>query len=88
MLHCHACEVAIRPIAVGRRNWLFAGSPRGGCAAATIFTLIESCKQAGVDPQVYFADVLTRVATHPASRIEELIPARWKTLFGPATASA
>jgi transposase len=87
-IHNNACEVAVRPIAVGRRNWLFAGSPRGGRAAATIYTLVESCKQAGVDPQVYLADVLTRVATHPASRIDELIPARWKTLFGPATVSA
>ena len=85
-IHNNACEVAIRPVAVGRRNWLFAGSPRGGRAAATIYTLVESCKQAGVDPQAYLADVLTRIATHPASRVHELLPARWKTLFAPATA--
>jgi len=83
-IHNNACEVAIRPVAVGRRNWLFAGSPRGGRAAATIYTLIESCKKAGVHPQVYLADVLTRVATHPASRIDELTPANWKRLFGPS----
>lgn len=82
-IHNNACEVAIRPVAVGRRNWLFAGSLRGGRAAATIYTLIESCKKAGVHPQVYLADVLTRVATHPASRIDELTPVNWKRLFGP-----
>jgi len=87
-IHNNACEVAIRPVAVGRRNWLFAGSPRGGRAAATIYTLVESCKQAGVNPQVYLADVLTRVATHPASQVDELIPARWKTLFATAAPAA
>ena len=79
-IHNNACEVAIRPVAVGRRNWLFAGSPRGGRAAATIYTLIESCKRAGVDPQTYLADALTRVATHSASTGPRT-PAR--TLEGP-----
>jgi len=87
-IHNNACEVAIRPVAVGRRNWLFAGSPRGGRAAATIYTLVESCKKAGVDPRVYLTDVLTRVATHPASQVDELIPARWKTLFATAAPAA
>lgn len=80
-IHNNACEVAIRPVAVGRRNWLFAGSVRGGRAAATIYTLVESCKKAGVDPLRYLADVLLRVAMHPASRVEDLIPANWKRLF-------
>lgn len=87
-LHNNACEVAVRPVAVGRKNWLFAGSVRGGEAAATIYTLVESCKKAGVDPYAYLKDVLVRVATHPASRIDELIPANWKRLFGASTASA
>jgi transposase len=81
-IHNNACEVSIRPVAVGRRNWLFAGSVRGGHAAATIYTLVESCKLAGVDPYAYLADVLLRVATHPASRVEELVPASWKQLVG------
>ena len=79
-IHNNACEVAIRPIAVGRKNWLFAGSVRGGHAAATFYTLVQSCTIAGVDPLEYLADVLIRVATHPASRVDELIPARWKQL--------
>lgn len=82
-IHNNACEVAIRPVAVGRRNWLFAGSVRGGQAAATIYTLVESCKKAGIDPYHYLADVLTRVAIHPASRVHDLIPANWKRIFGP-----
>jgi len=81
-IHNNSCERAIRPIAVGRRNWLFAGSERGGEAAAIIYTLIESCRRAGLDPFRYLRDVLLRVGTHPASRVEELVPARWKQLFG------
>ncbi len=76
----NACERAIRPIAIGRRNWLFTGSPRGGHAAAVAYTLIESCRIAKVDIVNYLADVLVRVATHPASRIEELLPDRWEKL--------
>jgi transposase len=71
------CERSIRPIAIGRRNWLFAGSIRGGEAAAVIYTLIESCRIAKVDCVNYLADVLVRVATHPANRVEDLLPENW-----------
>jgi len=71
------CERSIRPIAIGRRNWLFAGSVRGGEAAAVVYTLIECCRLAKVDMASYLADVLVRVATHPADRLEELVPSRW-----------
>ena len=71
------CERSIRPIAIGRRNWLFTGSERGGRSAATIYTLIESCRLAGIDMLSYLADVLVRVATHPASRTPELLPEHW-----------
>jgi len=74
--------LSIRPIAIGRRNWLFAGSMRGGRAAATVFSLAESCRLADIDPVDYFADVLVRVGTHPASRVEELLPENWARLFG------
>jgi transposase len=76
----NACERAIRPIAIGRRNWLFTGSLRGGRAAAVVYTLIESCRLANVDMIAYLADVLVRVATHPANRVEELLPGNWATL--------
>ena len=81
-IHNNSCERSIRPIAIGRRNWLFAGSERGGEAAAIVYSLIESCRRAKIDPFVYLRDVLLRIATHPASRVEELVPARWKELFG------
>lgn len=84
----NACERAIRPIAIGRKNWLFAGSMRGGRAAATVFTLVESCRIVGVDPVDYLADVLVRVSSHPASRIEELLPDNWARLFGQESAEA
>lgn len=84
----NACERAIRPVAIGRKNWLFAGSMRGGRAAAVIYTLVESCKLAGVDVLAYLADVLVRVATHPASRIDELLPANWAKHFAAQAAAS
>ncbi len=87
-IHNNACENAIRPVAVGRKNWLFAGSERGGHAAATIYTLVESCRREGLDPFLYLRDVLVRVATHPADRVHELVPAAWKHLFASPTAGS
>ena len=80
-IHNNDSERAVRPVAVGRKNWLFAGSERGGRAAAIAYTLIRSCKLADVDAFDYLRDVLVRVATHPASRVGELTPANWKRLF-------
>jgi transposase len=79
----NACERAIRPIAIGRNNWLFAGSMRGGRAAAVAYSLIASCRQAEVDVVTYLTDVLVRVATHPASRVEDLLPQNWAKQFAP-----
>ena len=68
-------ERAIRPIALGRKNHLFAGSDGGGEHWAVVASLIETCKMNGVDPQAYLRDVLARiVARHPMSRIDELLP--------------
>lgn len=80
-IHNNTSEHAVRPVAVGRKNWLFAGSERGGQAAAIAYSLIESCRRVGVDPYHYLRDVLLRVATHPASRVHELTPANWKRLY-------
>jgi hypothetical protein len=76
----NACENAIRPVAVGRKNFLFAGSVRGGEAAAIMYSLIGSCRAAQVDRWEYLRDVLVRVATHPASQVADLLPARWAEL--------
>ncbi len=71
-------ENQIRPIAIGRNNWLFAGSLRGGQRAAAAMSLIQSAKLNGHDPHAYLKDVLTRLPTHINSRIEELLPQRWR----------
>jgi transposase len=74
----NAAERALRCIAIGRKNYLFAGSDAGGRRAAAMYSLIESAKLNGVNPQHYLADVLTRIADHPARRIDELLPSNWQ----------
>jgi transposase len=71
-------ENRIRPVALGRNNWLFAGSLRAGKRAATVMSLIQSAKLNRHDPYRYLKDVLERLPTHPASRLEELLPHRWQ----------
>jgi hypothetical protein len=70
----NAAERAIRPIALGRKNWLFAGSDRGGERAAGILSLIETARLDGLDPERYLREVLDRIADHPISRIADLLP--------------
>jgi transposase len=79
----NAAERALRCIALGRRAWLFAGSDR----AATIYSLIATAKLNRVDPQAWLADVLRRIADHPASRLDELLPWHWKQPEIPAAAA-
>jgi transposase len=74
----NAAERTMRRVAVGRKNWLFAGSPAGGERAAVLYSLVESCRLAQVEPFAYLRDVISRVATHPMSRIGELTPRGWK----------
>lgn len=71
-------ENQIRPWAVGRSNWLFAGSLRAGQRAAAIMSLIRSAQLNGLDPLAYLKDVLTRLPTHKASDIDALLPHRWQ----------
>jgi transposase len=74
----NAAERALRGIALGRRSWLFCGSDRGGQRAAAVYSLIVTCKMNDVDPHAWLADVLDRIAAHPAQRINELLPWNWK----------
>jgi len=69
-------------VAVGRKNWLFAGSMAGAHRAAVLYSLIQSCKLAGVEPFAYLRDVLLRVATHPQARIADLTPKAWAKAHG------
>jgi transposase len=71
-------ENRIRPIALGRSNWLFAGSLRAGQRAAAVMSLIQSAKLNGHDPYQYLRDVLERLPTQPASRLAELLPHHWR----------
>ena len=73
----NAAERAIRPLALGRRSWLFAGSNRGGLRAAAMYTLIGTAKLNDVDPQAWLADVLRRIAGTPQNRLDELLPWNW-----------
>ncbi len=74
----NAAERALRGVAVGRKSWLFCGSDRGGQRAAKMYSLFVTCRLNGVDGYAWLADVLARIADHPASRIDELLPWNWK----------
>ena len=76
----NAAERALRGIALGRKSWLFAGSDRGGQRAAAMYSIIVTAKMNNVDPQAWLADVLTRIAEHPAHRLDELLPWNWQLL--------
>ena len=71
-------ENQIRPIAIGRKNWLFAGSLRAGQRAAAIMSLVQSARLNGHEPFAYLKDVLERLPAQPYSRIVELLPHRWQ----------
>ena len=76
----NCAERALRGIALGRRNWTFAGSQRGADRAAIMLTMITTCRLNDVDPKAWLADVLARIADLPTSRLRELLPWEWKLL--------
>jgi len=80
----NAAERALRSVALGRRNWTFAGSQRGADRAAVMLTVITTCRLNDVDPKAWLADVLARIADHPVTRLHELLPWEWKRA-SPAT---
>ena len=73
----NTAERAVKPVAIGRKNWMFAGSPRGGKAMAIAYTLIETAKLNNVDPQAWLTSVLAQIADHKINRIDELMPWRY-----------
>ncbi len=70
----NAAENAIRPVALGRKNWLFAGSDAGGERAAIFYTLILTAKLNGLEPEAYLRDLLAFIGEHPINRLDELLP--------------
>lgn len=80
----NAAENAIRPVAVGRKNWLFAGSDSGGDRAAILYTLIRTAKLNGLEPEAWLRDVLARIGNHPINRVDEFLP--WAVAAGRAAA--
>ena len=73
-----ASERALRPLAIGRKNWLFAGSKGGGDATGILLSLVQTCRALDLDPLVYIEDVLRRLNGHPAHRLDQLLPHHWK----------
>ena len=74
----NAAERALRCITLGRKSWLFFGSDRGGQRAAVMYSMIGSAKLNNIDPQAWLADVLARIAGHPDSRFDDLLPWNWR----------
>jgi transposase len=74
----NASENALRRVAIGRKNWLFAGSDKGGRTAATLFSLIATCQRHKVEPMTYLRDMLIRIAATPVSQLPDLLPNRWQ----------
>ena len=78
----NGAERSLRGIAVGRRNWTFFGSDNGGRTAAVLTSFMASCQRLKIDPWAYLRDTLERIAQHPVTKLDELLPGNWK----PATA--
>jgi transposase len=76
----NAAERAVRPLALGRKNWLFAGADTGGDRAAAMYTIIQTARLNGLDPEAYLRDVIGRIAEHPINRIDQLLPWNWTPL--------
>jgi hypothetical protein len=84
----NAAERALRTVALGRKNYLFAGSDAGGERAAAIYSLIGTAKLNGIDPEAYLRDVLTRIADHPINRIDDILPWNLAPELAPLTKPA
>lgn len=81
-----AAERALRGVALGRKNYLFAGADSGGERAAAIYSLVETAKLNGLDPEGYLRQVLACIADHPINRIDELLP--WNIALPPTLQEA
>lgn len=75
----NVAERALRPLAIGRKNWLFFGSAEGGRSAAVLLSLVQTCRGLGINPREYLEDLFRRFMDHPANRLDELLPDTWNT---------
>ena len=73
----NVAERAIRPVAIGRKNWLFFGSEQGGKAGGILLSLIQTCRGLGINPRDYLEDIFRRIMSHPAKKVAELLPDQW-----------
>ena len=77
----NTAERGVRKIVIGRKNWLFVGSPRSGKAMANLLSLVQSCRAMKIDPQAYLEDVFRRLPSHPHKNLYELLPDQWIKKF-------
>jgi transposase len=83
----NVAEREMKRIAIGRKNWLFVGSPQGGQTAAVLVSFTSTCQRLGIEPWAYLQDVLTRLPTMPAGELVELLPDRWRVAWTAAAAA-
>ncbi len=73
----NVAERAVRPLAIGRKNWLFVGNEGGGEAAGIILSLVQSCRAVGANPREYLEDIMRRLMAHSTQKLHELLPDEW-----------
>ena len=83
----NGAENAVRSLKLGAKNWSAVGHPSDGSLLANLFTLIENCRQAEIDPEAYLNDIIARLPEHPAKEIAALSPWRWKPTPGAAASN-
>jgi transposase len=77
----NVAERAVRPLAIGRKNWLFFGSPDGGEAGAILFSLVQTCRGLGINPREYLEDIMRRIMSHNSQKLYELLPDHWLAAY-------
>ena len=76
----------LRKVVIGRKNWMFVGSPKAGESMAALFSLVQTCRTMGIGPQEYLEDIFNRLLSHPYNRLEELLPDQWGIAKGKISA--
>ena len=77
----NTAERGVRKLVIGRKNWLFVGSPKSGRAMANLLSLVQSCRAMGIDPQAYLEDIFKRLPSYPHKNLSDLLPDQWVKKF-------